>query len=83
MKKSLYSVFDTKAAVFANPYTSTNDQTALRDFARAATDPSSNLCAFPGDYMLFNIGSYDDNTGVIEPLSPPVNLGSAAQFKEV
>ncbi|AXH74860.1 MAG: nonstructural protein [Microviridae sp.] len=81
MQKRLFSIYDSKAKVFSAPFTSINSATAIRDFQRAACDPSSDICNFPEDYTLFEMASFDDNTGVIDYNLTPVNLGLAAQFK--
>jgi len=65
MQKSLYSVLDLRSAIFANPFISVNDMTALRDFGNAVNDPSTTLSKNPEDYQLFKIGSFDDTLGVI------------------
>ncbi|AXH74677.1 MAG: nonstructural protein [Microviridae sp.] len=81
MQKSIFSVFDSKASVFATPFTSTNTATATRDFSRACNDPQSDLSAFPEDYFLYQIATFDDQTGLISPVQI-INLGNASQFKE-
>jgi len=81
MVKNVYSVFDSKASVFAVPFTSVNNLTAIRDFSRAANDPQSDLARFPEDYFLYQVATFDDNSGLISPVQL-VNLGSASSFKE-
>lgn len=82
MQKFFYSVYDSKAKVFSNPFTSVNHLTATRDFNRAANDPSSDISKFPEDYTLYEIGSFDDVLGILVPHENPTNLGMAIQFKE-
>ncbi|WNK13720.1 MAG: nonstructural protein [Microvirus sp.] len=77
--KSCFTVYDTKSAIFANPFVSQNKMTALRDFQQAANDPQSQISNYPEDFILFEIGTFDENTGSISPMLP-VNLGSADQF---
>lgn len=81
MQKFLFSVYDSKAAVYGNPFTSVNVTVAIRDFQAAAQSPNSSVAMFPEDYTLFQLGSFDDSTGVIEYLQNPVNLGLASQFR--
>jgi len=81
MQKFLYSVFDSKSRIFSTPFTSVNQFTALRDFSRASTDPTSDINKFPEDYTLYELGSFDDNSGVIAPHAQALNLGLAVQFK--
>jgi len=81
VKKSMFSVFDVKSSIFANPFTSTNVATATRDFTRACNDPQSDLFAFPADYTLFHIADFDDYTGEIT-LIQKTAVCTAANCKE-
>lgn len=81
MQKFFFSVLDTKARIFFNPFTSVNQSTALRDLQREVNRPMSDIGAAPSDYVLFEIGSFDDNTGTIAAHSTPINLGPASQFE--
>lgn len=83
MVTSIFSVYDSKAKVFAPPFISINDLTAVRDFHRAANDPDSNIFLYPTDYTLFKIGTFDDSTGVITVIDVHENFGLASQFVEV
>lgn len=77
MKKFLYSVYDYKAQYHGNPFTSINHATAIREFSAACAQPGSQLYDHPTDFVLFAIATYDDQTGVVEPI-PHINLGLAA-----
>jgi len=78
MQENLYSVLDTKTGVFCRPFTAINDQFALRDFAHAANDLSTNVGRYPTDFSLFRVGMFDFSTGFVVPESSPVCLGVAA-----
>ncbi|AXH75308.1 MAG: nonstructural protein [Microviridae sp.] len=80
MQKGSYSVYDSKAQIFGNPFFSTNDQTALRDLSTAAADRNSTIGRNPTDFTLYRIGAFDDFSGKILPIDPFINLGMAAQF---
>lgn len=80
MTSEIFAVFDTKAAAYAQPFFSTSIVTALRAFGDACLDPGTMLAKHPEDFILFHIGSYDDASGFIDPLSPPAQLGNALQF---
>lgn len=83
MQKFIFSVYDMKSKVFSIPFFSVNQATALRDFERACRDVNSDLNAFPNDFSLYELGSFDDNTGLISTHTQPDYLALAAQFKEV
>lgn len=78
MIKNLYSVYDSKAKTFCNPFVSQNDQTALRDFAYAANDVSTPIGQHPTDYSLFRLASFDDESGFVLTDSSASNLAIAS-----
>lgn len=80
MIRPMFAVFDEKSKAFGNPFTSTNNDTAKRSFNAAASDPKTEMFMFSSDYTLYCIGEYDDNTGVITPLTPLENLGKSNPF---
>jgi hypothetical protein len=79
MLKLICSVRDVVANVYSNPFTSHNQGTALRDFASACRDPESQLSKSPDGYMLYSLGTFDDDTGAIRPHDPAL-LANATQF---
>lgn len=80
MIKKIFTVFDSKARVFGNPFFAINEHVACRDFKLAATDPGSSISKTPEDFSLFEIGSFDDLLGVISPLQNPITYGLASSF---
>lgn len=72
MNLGVYSVFDRKAAVFARPFVAPNDAMALRSYAAALQDPSTELHKFPEDFSLHRLGSFDDDTGQLVAQTPVV-----------
>lgn len=82
MKKPMFAVYDNRALVYAAPFVSTNENTAIRDFHQASNDPTSQLFNYPEDFCLYQIAEYDDFNGVIHPLQAHKNLGTASTYKE-
>lgn len=80
MKLLVFSVYDSKAQAFAQPFVSSNESVAKRDFATAANDPASVLNMHPTDYSLHQVGEWDSSLGVLTPVNPSVNFGLAASF---
>ena len=65
MRTNLYSIYDTISQVFWKPFTEHNDESAKRAFQNSASEqPNIN------DYCLYHLGEYDDNNGVITPVTP-------------
>lgn len=82
MLKYVYSVFDSKSRTFCNPFVSINQFTALRDFRSASNDPASDIAKYPEDFTLYQLASFDDESGLLAPEPQAVNLGMAIQFKQ-
>jgi len=82
MIKLVFSVFDSKARVYSSPFMSARSEIAVRDFTRAVNDPALDICKFPNDFSLVELGTFDDETGIIRPYDVPTSYGSASLFKE-
>lgn len=63
MIKQIFSVCDNKSGVFSNPFTSVNQDTAIRDFAYEVNQGKSEINRYPEDFALYYLGSFDDMTG--------------------
>lgn len=77
----VFSIFDSKAAVFERPYFAPTTGAGIRTFQDACADPQTMLHRHPEDFHLFEIGEYDDQTGAMASTQPQ-SLGTAAMFKE-
>lgn len=83
----LYVVRDVKADCFGAPMSIATEGLARRSFLEACLDQRSELSKYPEDYMLYQVGSYDPNSGSLSVLFPaPLFIVSAsavvAQAKE-
>lgn len=76
----VFSVYDSKAQAFLQPFFSANGATACRMFERAVNEEGSNFNRYCGDYELFEIGDFDDSSGTLEPAAHRVSLGLASSF---
>lgn len=81
MKIMIYSVYDSKTGVFGQPNFLINRGAALRAWQEAANDPQSNICKYPSDFTMFEIGYWEDETGTITMLDAKISLGTALEFK--
>lgn len=75
----IYAIHDSKAAFYGPPFYARQNGEAIRIFTQAVTDPKSDFQKYPGDYTLFELGSYDDATGVISPIAPN-SLGNGLEY---
>lgn len=76
----MYSVYDTKSQHFSPPFFQVNEIMATRAFARAANDPASDIHAFPDDFTLYQVGTFDDNNANIDACLPPVLVINASSL---
>lgn len=83
MNYGLYAIKDAKSTFFP-VNADLNDSCAIRNFEHAVRQPDSLLRSHPNDYSLFRVGSYNNETGMIESFDTPVLLtDAAAVLKEV
>lgn len=76
MKMLIVAVHDSKAELFSQPVFVQSRGQAIRSFADAVNDGKSDYARHPGDYSLFELGVYEDHSGMLMPLAVPVLLAS-------
>jgi hypothetical protein len=81
MIHELIAIYDLKAQLYGKPVCVVSDASAIRSFGDAVNDPQTEYNKHPEDYILFNIGQYDDSTGNFEQ-STPTELAKALALKE-
>lgn len=70
MKMFIYSIYDTASAAYMRPFFQQSDGQALRSFSDIANDPNHDIGRHPEDYTLVRIGTFNDQTGKIDPENP-------------
>lgn len=69
MKLGIYAIRDAKTS-FMSCTVDYNDESAKRNFAHAVMQESSLMATHPGDYDLYKLGEYDNESGEIFPATP-------------
>lgn len=64
----IYSIHDSKAEAFMNPFFKPTRAMAQRDFELAINDEASMMSKTPADFSLFELGQFDADTGEIQPM---------------
>lgn len=82
MKYFCFAIYDSVSRSFAPPFHMASPNVAVRAFALGVNSAESHLSKHPTDYTLFQIGTFDDETGIHLPQEPHVNLGLGASFKK-
>lgn len=81
MKGKLFSVYDSKALIYHAPFTMQSAANALRAFTETSLDQRTEICKYPADFSLFEIGTFDDSSGLVEIHSSKLNLGTALEHQ--
>lgn len=81
MISMIFTVWDSAAERFLEPFFAPTVEYALRSFRQAVNEPGHQFNRFPADYTLFKIGEYDAETGDVAGHSPQ-SLGVAITMVE-
>lgn len=76
----IYTVHDAKAAAFLPIFTARANGEAIRSFSEAINSADHQFAKHAADFTLFEIGKFNDETGVIEAIVP-LSLGNGVDFK--
>jgi len=74
----IFSVLDVKAGAFSQPFFSRNNDTAIRDFKQACLNETHAFHNHASDYILHELGSWDEDTGLMNSY-PPIAISTAAE----
>lgn len=83
MINRVFAVYDSKALAYLQPFFSESVGSAVRAFGDAANESGSPLSKHPGDYQLYEIGTFDNLTGMLTAIVPMKLLGCALDFVTV
>lgn len=86
MIREIYAIKDIKSCNFFNPFFSNNQALAARDCHQLVNDnsPDSVITCYPADFELWNLGSFDIETGRIKVLEEgPVFVLNLSTLKEI
>lgn len=71
MKLIVVAVRDAKAAAFMAPAFVQTLGLAVRSFGEQINGREPTVSKYPGDFDLYEIGTYDDQTALLDPCIPP------------
>lgn len=66
----IFTIFDSKAVAYLQPFFSKTEGTAIREIKLAANQEGSQFKKYAEDYSLFNIGEFNEITGKITSIDP-------------
>lgn len=80
MKLIVIAIYDSASNTYTNPYCFRARGEAIREIMTEVNNPKSKFHVNPQDYTLFELGEYDDSTGLMTSLPTPLSLGKAIEF---
>lgn len=81
MKLKIFTVYDSKLEAYMTPFFMQKKGEALRAWHSTVNDASTSFAKYPGDYTLFEIGEFDDETGNFTSHESKINLGTALEHR--
>lgn len=77
------SVFDTASSAYMRPFYAHAVGQATRTFQDEVNRPGEDnpMYRHPEDFLLFSLGAFDDQTGILSALSTPQLLARAMDLK--
>lgn len=65
MEFEIYIMYDAAKEIYNSPMCFTNDADSMRSFAHEAMKEDSLVHTHPSDFILYNVGTFYENTGEI------------------
>lgn len=82
MNAEVFTVYDSAARRYLEPFFAPTVEVALRMFRTLANKEGHLFAEYPADYVLFHIGSFDGESGMVSSLVAPHSLGVAIMFTD-
>lgn len=70
----MFSVKDVKTGLFANPVMAVNLPAMQRMLHEVLSSGTHQFAKYPEDFVLYEIGEFDDQSGFIRPTEVPISL---------
>lgn len=83
MKLEMIAIRDEAVKAYMTPFFVRALGEATRMFRHQANDPESKIANHPEDFLMYHLGTYDDETGIIHQNERHVLLGMASEFIDV
>lgn len=80
MELKVFSIFDEKALVFRTPIFMCQTGQVVRAFDSLVNDKQSEINRYPADFKLYEMGTFDDNSGLLVSLPQPKYVCAALDF---
>ena len=81
MKQKIFTVYDVQAKAHLQPFFLPTEGMAIRTFTDCVNNPEHQFCKHPEDFVLQEIGEFDEESGEIFSLEVPQTHGTGVKFK--
>lgn len=78
----VFSVYDIKAETYMEPVSARAVGEGLRNFEDALTDNRSSLSKHPEDFIFYELGEFNEDTGLFNLLVAPRELMRGSSLKK-
>lgn len=75
-----YTIFDVKAMAYSPPFFQLTDGLAQRLLQDLVHDQTTSMARHPSDFVLYFVGTFDDQSGILAPVQPIQHVVDAAQL---
>lgn len=82
MKLKIFTVYDSKAESYMQPFYMQSTGQAIRSMEDTVQDENHQFHKHAEDFTLFEIGTFDDQTCAIDLYAAHTPLGCAIEYKE-
>lgn len=80
---NIYTVWDECTKAYLQPMFFVSKGQAIRALTSAVNDPEHDFHKYSDQYVLFELGSYDNANAVFELYNAPRSVGVCSEFKSV
>jgi len=80
VKIKMFSLYDSKAEAFGPPFFLQSTGQAVRALMDISNDPQSMVGRHPADFVLYEVGEYDDSSAEVVNKNPHILVGMASDF---
>lgn len=68
MELMIYTILDVKVETFMRPTTARSDGDLIRGLIQESFNENSMLSKYPYDFTVYQVGTFDEETGAINPV---------------
>lgn len=76
----MFSIYDSKGQFYDKPMFLRTKADAIRGWTELANDQKTTIAKHPADFTLFEIGEFNDLTGVVTMYDAKQSIGTALEF---